>query len=61
MEGPNGEPVESQAELELIVDRWEREAQEGKGRVIAMSAVVSFPRDVAQEAATDCGAGVFPG
>ena len=53
VEGPNGEPVESQAELELIVDRWEREAQEGKGRVIAMSAVVSFPRDVAQEAATE--------
>lgn len=53
VEGPNGQQVESQAELEQVVDTWEREAREGKGRVIAMSAVVSFPSDVDQEQATE--------
>ena len=52
VEGPNGEVVENQAELEATVDHWEREARAGKGRVIAMSAVVSFPSDVDQEKAT---------
>ena len=53
VEGPNGEAVESQAELEATVDTWEREARAGKGRVIAMSAVVSFPSDVDQDKATE--------
>ena len=51
-EGPNGELLD-QAQLEQMVEDWNRETVEGKGRRFAMSAVVSFPPDVDEEKATE--------
>lgn len=53
LEGPNGEQIENQAELEQIVDKWSREVVEGERKRVAMSAVVSFPAGVDQEQATE--------
>ena len=51
-EGPNGERLELD-QLESMLEDWEREREEGKGRRVSMSALVSFPPGVDEEKATE--------
>ena len=51
-EGPNGELLDQEL-LDQVVGGWDRETEEGKGRRFAMSAVVSFPKGVDEEKATE--------
>ena len=51
-EGPNGELLD-QEQLEEMVDEWSEETRAGQGRRFAMSAVVSFPKGVDEEKATE--------
>ena len=52
VEGPNGELLD-QEQLEEMVDDWDALTKEGQGRRFAMSAVVSFPKGVDEEKATE--------
>ena len=51
-EGPNGEVLDQEV-LNQVVGGWDRETEEGKGRRLAMSAVVSFPKGVDGARATE--------
>ncbi len=51
-EGPNGELLD-QEELEQVLEGWNRETEEGKGRRFAMASFVSFPQGVDEEKATE--------
>ena len=57
-EGPNGEHLD-QAQLAGMVEDWNRETVEGQGRRFAMTAVVSFPKGVDEEQATEAGRQFF--
>ena len=52
VEGPNGELLD-QEQLEEMVDDWDALTKEGQGRRFAMSAVVSFPKGVDEEKASE--------
>ena len=51
-EGPNGELLD-QEQLEQMLEDWEEDREEGKGRRHAMRALVSFPAGVDEEKATE--------
>ena len=53
VEGPQGRQYETLAELEQLVADWERDGGAHNRRVVAMSAVVSFPAGVDQQRATE--------
>ena len=53
IEGPNREGIESLVEIERIAAAWSDGAEDHKRRVLAMSALVSFPAGVDQEKATE--------
>ena len=51
-EGPNGELLDGEL-LDGVVAGWDRETEEGKGRRLAMSALVSFPKGVDEKRAAE--------
>lgn len=51
-EGPNGERLDGEL-VDQVVGGWDRETEEGKGRRVAMSALVSFPKGADEERATE--------
>ena len=51
-EGPNGELLDGEL-LDEVVAGWDRETEEGKGRRLAMSALVSFPKGVDEKRAAE--------
>ena len=53
VEGPNRERIEDLVEIEQIAAAWSDGAEDHKRRVLAMSAIVSFPAGVDQEKATE--------
>ena len=53
VENEKGETLTELVELEHMVDTWEDQAPDRKRGVLAMSAVVSFPRGVNHEQATE--------
>ena len=53
VEGPNRERIEDLVEIEQIAGAWSDGAEAHQRRVLAMSAIVSFPAGVDQEQATE--------